>query len=60
MERACTLSGGNNDVVIQRKHSKKTAGRGKYKGKISIFAEDMLHSAIRKQAFIALVCNIFA
>ena len=28
--------------------------------KIIIFAEDRLHSAIRKQAFIALVCTIFA
>ena len=26
----------------------------------SIFAEDKLHSAIGKQAFIALVCIIFA
>uniref|UniRef100_UPI004025673B hypothetical protein n=1 Tax=Prevotella sp. TaxID=59823 RepID=UPI004025673B len=26
----------------------------------SIFAEDKLHSAIREQAFIALVCIIFA
>ena len=26
----------------------------------SIFAEDKLHSAIRKQAFIALICIIFA
>ena len=25
-----------------------------------IFAEDKLHSAIRKQAFIALACGIFA
>ena len=25
-----------------------------------IFAEDILHSAIRKQAFIALACGIFA
>lgn len=28
--------------------------------KICIFAEDKQHSAIRKQAFIALVCIIFA
>ena len=30
------------------------------RGESAFFAEDKLHSAIRKQAFIALVCIVFA